>query len=72
MKTVVLFLCLLLVFCVQFFAQELDKTPQNDSYGKCEVFVEPDEANISLDISKFDKVFGYCSKAKMMKRRQNF
>ncbi len=55
MKQFVLFLCLLLVFLTNSFAQDLDKTPQIAVTGNAEVLVEPDEANISLDVSKTDK-----------------
>ena len=55
MKQFVLFLCLLLVFLTNSFAQDLDKTPQIAVTGNAEVLVEPDEANISLDVTKLDK-----------------
>lgn len=55
MKKYVLFLCLFLVFLSNDFAQELDKTPQIAVTGNAEVFVEPDEANISLDVTKLNK-----------------
>lgn len=49
------FLCLLLVFSANIFAQDLDKTPQIAVTGTAEVLVEPDEAHISLDVTKLDK-----------------
>lgn len=55
MKKIVFFLGLLLVFTICSFAQELDKTPQIAVTGNAEVFVEPDEANISLDVTKTNK-----------------
>lgn len=55
MKSIVLYLFLVLVCLSSSFAQELDKTPQITVTGTAEVFVEPDEANISLDITKLDK-----------------
>lgn len=55
MKKIVLFLGLFLIFLNGAFAQDLDKTPQIAVTGNAEVFVEPDEANISLDITKTDK-----------------
>src|SRR5215204_5954739 len=55
MKKIVIFLGLFLVFLNSSFAQDLDKTPQIAVTGSAEVFVEPDEANISLDVTKLDK-----------------
>lgn len=55
MKQFILFLCLLLIFLTNSFAQDLDKTPQIAVTGNAEVLVEPDEANISLDVSKTNK-----------------
>jgi uncharacterized protein YggE len=55
MKKFVLFLYLLLVFLSNSYAQELDKTPQIAVTGNAEVLVEPDEANISLDVTKLNK-----------------
>ncbi len=55
MKTIILFLCLVLAFCASSFAQDLDKTPQIAVTGNAEVLVEPDEAYISLDVTKLDK-----------------
>lgn len=55
MKKLLLFLSLLLVISTFSFAQELDKTPQIAVTGNAEVFVEPDEANISLDVTKLNK-----------------
>lgn len=55
MKKVVFSLCLLLIFITNSFAQELDKTPQITVTGNAEVFVEPDEAHISLDVTKLNK-----------------
>lgn len=55
MRKIILFLGLLLVFVSNSFAQDLDKTPQIAVTGNAEVFVEPDEANISLDVTKTDK-----------------
>ncbi len=62
MKNFVLFLCLLLVFLSNSFAQELDKTPQITVTGNAEVLVEPDEAYISLDVTKLDKVLDIAKK----------
>ena len=55
MKTVLLFLCLLLAFSFNSSAQDLDKMPQIAVTGNAEVLVEPDEAHISLDVTKLNK-----------------
>lgn len=55
MKKFILLFCLLFVFLSNSFAQELDKTPQIAVTGNAEVLVEPDEANISLDVTKLNK-----------------
>lgn len=55
MKNIAFLLFLHLVFLSLSFAQDLDKTPQITVTGNAEVLVEPDEANISLDITKLDK-----------------
>jgi uncharacterized protein len=55
MKTFIFCLGLILVFSACLFAQDLDKTPQITVTGNAEVLVEPDEAHISLDVTKLDK-----------------
>jgi hypothetical protein len=55
MKTVVLFLYLFVAFSANIFTQDLDKTPQIAVTGNAEVLVEPDEAHISLDVTKLNK-----------------
>jgi hypothetical protein len=55
MKSVSFSLLLLLILFATSFAQELDKTPQITVTGTTEVFVEPDEVHISLDVTKLDK-----------------
>ena len=55
MKNCIICLGLILFFSTYLFAQELDKTPQIAVTGNAEVLVEPDEANISLDVTKLDK-----------------
>ena len=55
MKRIVFSLFLLLVFLSNSFAQELDKMPQITVTGTAEILVEPDEAYISLDVTKLDK-----------------
>lgn len=55
MKTIVLFVSLFLAFCANSFAQDLDKIPQIAVTGNAEVLVEPDEAYISLDVTKLNK-----------------
>jgi uncharacterized protein len=62
MKKYVLFICLLLALCANCFAQDLDKTPQIAVTGNAEVLVEPDEALISLDVTKLDKVLDVAKK----------
>jgi uncharacterized protein len=56
MKKLLILSSLLLAFFTNSFAQDLDKTPQIAVTGNAEVLVEPDEAHISLDITKLDKV----------------
>ena len=60
MKQFVLCLCLLLGFLSNSFAQDLDKTPQIAVTGNAEVLVEPDEASISLDVTKLDERCSGC------------
>ncbi len=55
MRRLVFSLCLFLILLSNSFAQELDKTPQITVTGNAEVFVEPDEALISLDVTKVNK-----------------
>jgi uncharacterized protein YggE len=55
MKTVVLFLYLLVAFSANTFTQDLDKTPQIAVTGNTEVLVEPDESHIWLDVMKLNK-----------------
>lgn len=62
MKKVILLLCLFLAVTGNSFAQDLDKTPQIAVTGNAEVFVEPDEAHISLDVTKLDKVLDIAKK----------
>jgi uncharacterized protein len=54
-RNMVVLVCLLFAFLVSSLAQDLDKTPQITVTGNAEVLVEPDEAHISLDITKLDK-----------------
>jgi uncharacterized protein YggE len=56
MKQIVFLSCLLFALCLSSFAQDLDKTPQIAVTGTAEVLVEPDEAHISLDVTKLNKV----------------
>ncbi len=62
MKKFILFLASLLVLTTNLIAQDLDKTPQIAVTGNAEVLVEPDEAYISLDITKLDKVLDVAKK----------
>lgn len=62
MKTFILFLSLILGLTSNLFAQDLDKTPQIAVTGNAEVLVEPDEAHISLDVTKLDKVLDVAKK----------
>ncbi len=55
MKKISISLLLFLGFLSNSYAQDLDKTPQITVTGSAEVFVEPDEAHISLDVTKLDK-----------------
>lgn len=55
MKKLIFCLSLISAFSVNFFAQDLDKMPQIAVTGTAEVLVEPDEAQISLDVTKLDK-----------------
>lgn len=62
MKKIILCLGLLLIFSTKFLAQDVDKTPQITVTGNAEVLVEPDEAYISLDVTKLDKVLDIAKK----------
>lgn len=62
MKKVICCLSLVLILSANFLAQDLDKTPQITVTGNAEVLVEPDEAYISLDVTKLDKVLDIAKK----------
>ncbi len=62
MKKIMILICLSLALFVNLFAQDLDKTPQIAVTGNAEVLVEPDEAYISLDVTKLDKVLDIAKK----------
>jgi uncharacterized protein len=62
MKKLLILISLLLAFFTNSFAQDLDKTPQIAVTGNAEVLVEPDEAYISLDVTKLDKVLEVAKK----------
>ncbi len=55
MKQIIFCLGLMLILSTCFLAQDLDKVPQITVSGNAEVLVEPDEAYISLDVTKLNK-----------------
>lgn len=55
MKKISILSTLILMLGANLLAQELDKTPQITVIGNAEIFVEPDEAYISVDVTKLDK-----------------
>jgi uncharacterized protein len=61
-KNIALLISLLLAFSIYSTAQDIDKMPQIAVTGTADVLVEPDEANISLDITKLDKVLDVAKK----------